>query len=171
MAKNIFTPDFYKAVYKAICEYCEKNYESNGESSDTMSGSFSYKEYEIEFEADIEGEWHDESFDHAFGTWHDPNPCYVFGRVSGISDLIVYDESGPIDGVDADKLYEAFQESEHKGHKTGDIVNIFVDGRWSQDTFELAYYDGMIEMYVVKADRPVCGSNLRAVMAVRNAGD
>lgn len=169
MSKNIFTPDFYKAIYKAICEYCEKNYESNGESSDTMSGSFSYDEYEIEFDADIENEIVDESFDHAFGTWHDPYAGYYFGCVSGISELNVYDEDGLIDGVNADNLYEAFKESEHKGHKAGDMVNILVNGRWSKDAFELAYYNGMTDMYVVKAYKPICGTNLRAVMAVRDA--
>lgn len=169
MSKNIFTPDFYKNVYKAICEYCEKNYESNGEASDTMSGCFTLDEYEIEFDADIECEWCDESFDHAFGTWHDPYAGYGFGCVSGISEINIYGENGLVESVDIDEFEAVFHEAEHKGHKAGDKVNILVNGRWSKDIYELAFYDSRTDMYAVRLDKPVAGCNYRGVMCVRNA--
>ena len=169
MAKNIFTPDFYKDLYKEICDYCKNNYVSDGESSGTMSGCFSLDEYEIEFEADIECEFQDESFDHAFGTWHDPNAGYVFGCVSGISEINIYGEDGLLESVDIDEFEAVFHESEHKGHKAGDKVNIFVNGRWSEDVYELAFYDIRTDMYAVKLDKPVAGCYYRAVYGVRNS--
>ena len=44
--------------------------------------------------ADVKYEWelHDESFDHAFGTWHDPNAYLEAVDVIDISGVSVYDE-------------------------------------------------------------------------------
>ncbi len=85
MAKNLFTREFYVQLFNAIEESVKNEYECPDSpcSEHCASGYIDGDEFqetgkneEIYFECSVvaNNEWADESFDHAFGTWHDPFP-------------------------------------------------------------------------------------------------
>lgn len=125
MSKNIFTKDFYKKVYDEACKACKKNFiNEDGEQYGTCLVTISVDGYEIELNALVECEYEDESFDHAFGTWHDPYAGYVFSDVYGISDVTVWGEDGEVEGFSIDDYDKQFIDYEHNGIKKGDKVRI-----------------------------------------------
>lgn len=153
MSKNIFTPDFYKKVYDAVYDYCKENYQRDYEGSMSVS-TVTVDGCEIECDADIDTEWQDDSFDHAFGTWHDPCAGYEFADVSGIANVTVWDEDGNVvEGFSVEDYDAQFREDEHMGIKKGDKVLIHDRyGRYSEP-YEVEYYNNRTCEFRVRIER------------------
>lgn len=152
MKKVDFTKDFYEKVYKAVYEYCEEYYKSDCDGSMSVS-TVEVDGYEIECDADIDTEWHDDSFDHAFGTWHDPYACYEFADVAGISNVTVWDEEGDeVEGFSVDDYDAQFIEDEYNGIKKGDKVVVLYRGGYTEP-YEVEYYNKRTGRYRVRAER------------------
>ena len=143
---KVFTKEFYLKIYKELHDYCEENYD--GEEVMTVwiddieiNGHY----YEIDCEVDIEREFHDESFDHAFGVWHDPFPYYEFVDVDGISDVEVYEDGNKIEGFSVEDYYNFVNNDEdHEGFHTGDKVMI------GKSLAEVRYYNHRNDVFRVK---------------------
>ena len=155
MANSIFTPDFYKKLYKEIEKYLENDY--CAEYSDEAVAVSLYwhdddtdSEYEVELTAEVENEWYDESFDHAFGTWYDPCPYYKYGGLIDIDDVTVYVNGEKVEGFSRDGFYAQFEIPEHNGIKAGDKVIYFEKNKWSDEAYEVRCYDTFSKNYVLK---------------------
>lgn len=159
MAKNLFTREFYREVYKQIdqrlnddynptAEYCDENVYVCIEDDDR----FTEADDVIEVEADVctYNEFQDESFDHAFGTWHDPCPYWKYCGIEGVEDIRVIVNGKEVQGYNRDDFYRAFQDAEHHGFKAGDTVR-FRKGGIAETTGTLLYYDELNGSYRVKA--------------------
>lgn len=87
MKKVNFTKEFYCHLFLKIkdelpdVEYREYNGYNYG---------FDVDGYYIDLDVYFVFEWNDESFDHAFGTWRDPNPCYIAVGVERVENVEVY---------------------------------------------------------------------------------
>jgi len=116
-----FSRDFYKKVYKEAFDYCADNFENeDNEQTGECTVSISVDGYDLEFTADVECMYEDESFNHAFGTWHDPYAGYYFADVYGIRDVTVYDDDGDcVDGFSIDEYNEQFFDDEHLNIRKG----------------------------------------------------
>jgi hypothetical protein len=126
MSKNIFTKDFYKKVYDEVFDACKSEFvNEDGECYGKCYVTINIDGYEIDLTALVECEWSDDSFDHAFGTWHDPFAGYEFSGVYGIEDVTVWDEDGNVvEGFSINDYDSQFVEEEHGGIKKGDKVRI-----------------------------------------------
>lgn len=115
MDKSIFTTEFYKNLYDALLE----NAKSDWYYEDVCNGKLLSMDCECGWASDVYvvcdievgTEVHDESFDHAFGTWHDPAPYLEVVSIDGIDDIHVYESSDrdakEIDGFDIDAFFKA----------------------------------------------------------------
>lgn len=130
MASNIFTPEFYKAFYDAVIEEgkADSNYADicDGEhvSIDFYIGE---DDMYVTCEAHYITELHDDSFDHAFGTWHDPYPYLEVVGCDDIYDVKVYEsdckDAKEIEGFDYDSFWAQFEVESYAGFKKGDKVS------------------------------------------------
>ena len=152
-----FTQDFYKELYKALYDYCksycDENYVdfSEGISAEVEVAKDDNSAYTIYADCSCMTEWHDESFNHLFGVWHDPNPYYKFTDVEGISDVHIYDDDGEeVEGFDKEAYYEQFREYEHGGFKKGDKVRVLKYGKLSEIVYEILYYDTQYSKFNIK---------------------
>ena len=158
MAENIFTLDFYKKVYKEIEDYLSDSDKYKPKSSNEDVSVYlnwydadTDTEYEVELTVNADNEWHDDSFDHAFGTWHDPYPYYAYERLSDIcDDAKVWVNGEEVNGFSRDDFYTQFEIPEHNGIKSGDIVIFFDKNKWSEESYEVKCYDTFSGCYVLK---------------------
>lgn len=126
MRKVEFTQEFYKEVYKQIMA-CQKDYDA-GEGFDftpTIYVEFNDATYQIDIEVTYASEFQDDSFDHAFGTWHDPNAGYYFADgIESIGKVEMWDEESgeEVEGFDEDAFWQQFEASLHLHLKNGDKV-------------------------------------------------
>ena len=142
MKKVNLTPEFYEQLVNDVYDYCKRNYENeDGEKYVTMSVCLSIGDYEVELDAEVESEFVDESFDHAFGTWHDPMAGWAFGSVYDVNNVHVYDADGEVEGFSKD----GFTLTEYKGFKAGDEVTI----RYTQSgkVYKVVSYDLFSEQF------------------------
>lgn len=115
MAKNIFTPEFYKEMYDKLMKraknYSGDNYEKAIEGSPVAEDCYVGEYYVTIDEVCFDKEWVDESFDHAFGTWHDPNAGYEITGICDIDEIHVYESddsnAAEIDGFDVEAFFKA----------------------------------------------------------------
>lgn len=113
MTKRDFTADFYRHLYDAIREYTD-DLELDG--CDTSASATLYVDgCEVELTVEFSLEWIDESFDHAFGTWHDPYPYYRVSCIEGVDDVRIYDEEtgDEIEGFDCGAFMAQFDVPSH----------------------------------------------------------
>ena len=105
MKTNIFTKEFYSHLFEKIeaefpyVEHCEYNGYNYG---------FDVDGYYIELDIYFAFEWQDDSFDHAFGTWHDPFAGYAAVGVEKVENVEVFkvDTDEKIEGFDCDEFIE-----------------------------------------------------------------
>lgn len=149
MAKNLFTKDFYEKVFKELDDWMSREDGMENSGSKTVTLYIEDDErfndgdtIEIEMEAGYECDLHDDSFDHAFGTWHDPCPYWEYAGLTYIDDVRVWVDEKEVQGFSVDDFWAQFHVEEHRGIKKGDKVRLF-DYRhgWSQDIYEVMYYD------------------------------
>lgn len=119
MKKVQFTREFYEHLDDAIMKGLD-----NVTYDDDISNygdSFEVDGFEVEATICYTWELHDDSFDHAFGTWHDPYPYMEATGFESISDVHVYDSESEeeVEGFD----YEAFM------------------ALYEKDTMRINYYD------------------------------
>ena len=103
-----FTKDFYKRLHEAVMASASKaKYEDDG-----YLASIYVDGYEVELTAYFNWERHDESFDHAFGTWHDPHPYMEVTSLNDIGEVTVRDDmSGEeVGGFDYDSFMAQFEQ-------------------------------------------------------------
>ena len=105
MKANIFTKEFYTNLFKKIeDEFPDVEYrEHNG-----YNYGFEVDGYYVDLDVYFVFEWNDESFDHAFGTWHDPNPCYIAVGVESVENVEIFkvNTDEKIEGFDCDEFIE-----------------------------------------------------------------
>ena len=154
MTKIEFTKEFYKKVYEALCDYCQENFENlDGEAYGTCNAEVEVDGFVIEAECGCECEFEDSSFDHAFGTWHDPYAGYVFSDVEGISDVTVWDEEGDeVEGFSIEAYDNQFIEDEHNGIMKGDKVVHLDRGRYSDVTGTVMHYNSRTCKFYVEEE-------------------
>lgn len=146
-----FDKDFYKRVYEALCDYCEAHFhDAWHEDGDIICATVDIDEYTVEAYCDCSSEYKDESFDHAFGTWHDPCPSYEFEDVIGIEDVSVFDDDGEVEGFSIDDYYAQFVEDEHDDLKKGDKVLFYNKTRYEEDEYEVVSYNTQDGEFCVK---------------------
>ena len=137
MNANIFTPDFYSNLFDALLERVKDNdnqYEDICEGNVIGMDCYIDDMY-ITCNVHYTTELHDESFDHAFGTWHDPNPYLEVDGIDDIDDVHVYesdDNDAPeIIGFSYDDFWAPYEKdtvilysrtSSNKRVKAGDKV-------------------------------------------------
>lgn len=159
---SIFTPEFYKAFYDAVMDA--------GNADDVYEDICDGKSVPIDFyigdddlyvtcTAHYMTTLHDESFDHLFGTWHDPNPYYEVVGCDDIDEVRVYESSDAdareIDGFDYDKFWAQFEVESHLGFKKGDKVSYsgevveFLAYNTERDEYKIRKADGSV-FYIMK---------------------
>ena len=115
-AKEIFTPEFYKKLYDELLEKANKDwyYEDVCESGHLAMDcecDWAGDIYVVLNDVEVGTEVHDDSFDHAFGTWHDPHPYLEVTCIEGLSDVHVYENSNrdakEIEGFDIEAFFKA----------------------------------------------------------------
>jgi hypothetical protein len=103
----MFSQEFYKHLCDAIHERLDEveyDDEANG-----YPEAFNVDGYDVCATVYYDFDLHDESFDHAFGTWHDPCPYMYATDVTDIDDVKVYVEETDeeVEGFD----YQAFMDA------------------------------------------------------------
>lgn len=160
MAKNLFTKEFYQFVYNEINKRLEEDFCPSEEVEET-DGYVCIEEkpyaeddevIEISATVETENEWNDDSFDHAFGTWHDPCPCWKYGGITDIFNVEVTVNGDKVEGWNEADFWLSFIEDEYKEHKKGDIVQYMKSNKWSEDTAELVGFDTYHYRYWVKVE-------------------
>ena len=148
MRKVEFTQEFYKEVYKKIMDK-QSSYDA-GDGFDfypTIYVEFNGVTYQIDIEVTYASEFIDESFDHAFGTWHDPNAGYYFADgIDGIGKVDVWDDEDgeEVEGFDEAAFWQQFDEDNYRNIKVGDKV------MYSDKEYEFVAYNYMQERAVLK---------------------
>lgn len=129
MAENIFTPDFYKALYDAIVEASKGTMDLWAEEiadGESVGVDCYVDNYYITAEVIVATEWHDESFDHAFGTWHDPNPYLEVVGCEEIFNIHVYEgdtkDAKEIEGFSEEAFWSQFEVEKYGKYSKGDKV-------------------------------------------------
>ena len=135
--KKAFSTEFYKKLYDRVYDECEKRFENpDNEPSVSMTVEIEFDDCTIEADVEVTCEFEDRSFDHAFGTWHDPYAGYVFGDVDIISGK-VYDDDGNVYEFDVEAYDSQFM-SDHKGGIVkGDKVGVI--GRYGNVLYEAEF--------------------------------
>lgn len=90
---NIFTEDFYSELYDAVLDVgcnCDYYYEDILDDKYVDIDCYVGDLY-ITATVHYTKEWHDDSFDHLFGTWHDPYPYWEVTGFDDITDVKVYE--------------------------------------------------------------------------------
>lgn len=106
--KETFPDFFYKEVYDRINEKIS-NFDYGEDVNQMQDYDFDLGEYWVHVECWFSSEWYDESFDHAFGTWHDPNAGWVITGIEEIGEIKVEDEDGnEVEGFDVEKFCKDF---------------------------------------------------------------
>lgn len=96
MVQKIFTHEVYKMMVDAIEDY--RSNLDGFEPNESYSVEVETEDcYFIDFEVQFDYEVHDDSFDHAFGTWHDPNPYLEPTNIIGIENVEVYKDDKKIE--------------------------------------------------------------------------
>lgn len=124
-----FTQEFYKAVYNELQDFA-KDYDfgCDFDVEPTIEVEFNGRKYSLDVEVGYGKEWHDDSFDHAFGTWHDPNPYWDYnGCIEGLGKVRVYDVTDAdneevVEGFDESEFWHQFDEDHYYDIKAGDKV-------------------------------------------------
>lgn len=102
--KVIFFKPFYQQVYdelKKLGDEYDYGYDPNA----LQEYDFEIGEYWLHVEWWWATEWYDESFDHAFGTWHDPNAGWLITGIEFIVKVKVEDDEGnEVEGFDVEKF-------------------------------------------------------------------
>lgn len=107
--KKVTFPDsFYQQVYDSIKDMGDK-FDYGEDCNEMQEYDFDLGEYWVHVEWWFSSEWYDESFDHAFGTWHDPNAGWLITGIEEIGEIKVEDEDGnEVEGFDVDKFCKMF---------------------------------------------------------------
>ncbi len=152
-----FTQEFYKEVYKKIMDK-QSSYDA-GDGFDfypTIYVEFNGVRYQIDIEVTYASEFRDDSFDHAFGTWHDPYAGYEFADgIDNIGNVDVWDETNgeEVEGFDKDAFWQQFDSDSYRNIKAGDKVLYlgveyeFISYNYMSETKKLKEADGKV--YVV----------------------
>lgn len=121
MKPTSLSPEFYKKLYdEIICKF-----EFDPESTEDTSCYITAEDFEgffIEFKATFEVNVIDDSFDHAFGTYHDSH--IEAGELTDIDEVFMYDEDdNDVSHLfDYDAFWEQFKCYELK-FNSGKVVN------------------------------------------------
>ena len=158
---QLFTKEFYQAVFHQMEERIKEDF-CPTEEDEEVDGYACFEEepfvddddcIEVEMTLRTQNEWEDDSFDHAFGTWHDPCPCWKFGYIYDVDDDVkVYKNGKEIQGWNMDDFWLSFHEERH----TTASGTVYTKGEqvetgWSNGVVgEFLYYDSFNEKYHVK---------------------
>ena len=94
MTKNIFTPEFYQKMYDALMDVdwsYNDDYEAVIEGLPVAEDCYVDDYYITADKVYYDKEFVDESFDHAYGTWHDPFAHYEVTGIYNIDCVHVYE--------------------------------------------------------------------------------
>ena len=109
MANNIFNNDFYKAFYDAVVEAGQTDIDcENVCEGKNVPIDFEVGDLYVTCEAHYMTEKHDESFDHLFGTWHDPMAYLEVTGCDKLANVKVYESSDRDSAEVAGFDYEEF---------------------------------------------------------------
>lgn len=115
MKTNIFTKEFYSKLSDAIIEKGgDADYEKLCEHESVSVCCYVDNMY-IEAEVVYGTTWCDDSFDHAFGTWHDPCAHYEAEGIEELEDITVYEDDDckkVIEGFSYDDFWAQFEKDE-----------------------------------------------------------
>lgn len=103
MKTNIFTKEFYKHLFtKMEADFGNVEYNDMNE----YICAYEVDGYDIELTVSYDFEWHDDSFDHAFGTWHDPYPYWEACGIIEVFDVVVFETGteNEVTGFDCDEF-------------------------------------------------------------------
>lgn len=113
MTTNIFTKEFYSKLSDAIIEKGgDADYEKLCEHESVSVCCYVDNMY-IEAEVVYGTTWCDDSFDHAFGTWHDTCAHYEAEGIDELEDITVYENDDcekVIDGFSYDDFWAQFEQ-------------------------------------------------------------
>lgn len=173
MTRNLFTKEFYQEVFGQIDKWLADtdNFQPEIENDSTtaylcIEGDERFLEHpedddviELDIECYCVCEWNDDSFDHAFGTWHDPHPYWYYAGIENLGEVNVYVNGKKVEGFDEDAFWSQFYEDEHGKYKKGDEVQVMKrDGRyyeWSKRTGTLLHYDNYHCVWAVQMENTV----------------
>ena len=110
MKRVQFSEQFYKHLHDAIMGNAgnvEYDSEAHG-----YPDTFYVDGYKVDATVFYGWELHDDSFDHAFGTWHDPHPYMEVEYLDNIDNVVVYEEETGemVEGFDNDAFMSQFEE-------------------------------------------------------------
>ena len=154
---NVFTEEFYKKLYDEIINYADENYSPQDEDDCYCNMEVQVGNFTVELDATFEVEYIDDSFDHAFGTYHDYH--YEAGYLEEISIIDIWEsneendlEDKVTDLFDEEKFWEQFKQYGTKsGIKPGDEVIARLAGRYGREvTATYQYTDTMRLVHVCK---------------------
>ena len=105
--KKIENPEaFHEALAQALLEFANEQEEAPIEFFDE---DIYVDGLTVNCNVAFHYELHDESFDHLFGTWRDPNPYLVATGVKELEIISVTDDDGQLyEGWDANKIIGKF---------------------------------------------------------------
>lgn len=176
MATHLFTKEFYQEVYKQMLGRLEEDFCPSREVEETDGYAWLEDEpfcddgecIEVEAKVVTYNEWEDASFDHAFGTWYDPNPYWKFCGITELTDVHVhqYGEKDELEGWNDDDFWKSFYEEEYKGalntFKAGDKVQYMFKGHWYEDVGTFKFHDTFNWRFLVQV-----GNELLHCQAIR----
>ena len=158
---QLFTKEFYQAVFHQMEERLKEDF-CPTEEDEEVDGYACFEEepfaddgdcIEVEMTLRTLNEWEDDSFDHAFGTWHDPYACWGYGYIYDVEDDVkVYKNGKEIEGWNMDDFWLSFNEEQHTNaygtvFSKGELVET---GPSNSVVGEFLYFDSFNEKYHVK---------------------
>lgn len=147
------TDEFYKELHEELMKYSQvlsgSEFEKACEDENVYVECY-VGEYYVTAMVHFKAELHDESFDHLFGTWHDPDPQMEIEGYDYLEDVHVY-ESDDKDAIevgefDFDAFMDQFEKDRYLYYKKGDKATYL-----GKDVTIIAY-NTLIERLHVQTD-------------------
>ncbi len=172
MKKEIFTADFYSKLTDTLIKDVNSNdvyYEDLCEGKSISMDCYIDDMY-VTCDVCFSTEVHDDSFDHAFGTWHDPYPYLEADGITDIDEVHVYEsdenDSPEIEGFSYDDFWAPYEKDSYilrngRGRvKAGDKVIYdskeveFLSYNTMKEVCKVRYEDGSIHYTLPRYLRP-----------------
>lgn len=107
--KKVTFPDsFYQQVYDEL-KFRGDQFDYGEDPNQMQECDLEIDDYWVHVDWWFSTEWVDESFDHAFGTWKDPDAGWLITGIEMIVNVIVEDdEENKVEGFDVEKFCKDF---------------------------------------------------------------
>lgn len=158
MVQKVFTPEVYKKMVEEILSYRDGIDDFDPQNS--YSIDVETEDYYIEFEVTFDYEVHDDTFDHAFGTWYDPCPYPEPTHINTISNVEVHRDDEKVEHDFNEKdFWGYYQFPEYGELKAGDTIRFMICSDWYEGKFvSFNVKNGAYKVLVDGKEREIYGN-------------